>query len=62
MATPNTVTKLPPETTKHLFSFLQKATPAEIEALLSSAHAYLQAGLVQSGLDRTRQILARDGS
>jgi hypothetical protein len=62
MATLDTVTKLRADTIKHPFSFLQKATPAEIEALLTSAHAFLQAGVAHNDLVRTKSVLARDAS
>jgi len=57
---PNT-RQLPADTAAHLIKFLEKASPDEIESLLSTAHAYLQAGLAETSLHQTRQVLARDG-
>jgi hypothetical protein len=53
---------IPHDTAAHLIKFLQSASPDEIESLLSTAHAYLQAGHAQRALTRSKQILARDGS
>jgi hypothetical protein len=62
----NLSTAVPRDTAAHLVKFLQSASPDEIEALLSTAHACLQAGVALTGsqraLEKSRHILARDAS
>ena len=61
ISVPGVPQTIPADTAAHLLKFLQEATPVEIEALLSSAHAFLQAGVAQNSLAQSKQILARDG-